>query len=105
MFHLNDSSIPFITADKSLICIGMQFYNSNGVLNTGTKNCSGPADCTTDGEVGYVATAAAPVALATNLNPSDIRIGKIIGGVTGSYSAPSSPDLCTATPHSLYRRK
>ena len=37
VFHLNDSSIPLITADKSLICMGMQFYNANGVLTTGTK--------------------------------------------------------------------
>ena len=89
VFHLNDSSIPLITADKSLICLGMQFYNANGVLTTGTKNCSGPADCTTDGEVGCVATSAVPGALATNLSPGDIRSGQTIGGVTGNLVLPS----------------
>ena len=106
VFHLNDSSIPLITADKSLICMGMQFYDANGVLTTGTKNCSGPADCTTDGEVGCVATAAVPGALATNLNPADIRNGQTIGGVTGSFSGAgalancdgSSVHNCTANP-------
>ena len=79
MFHLNDSSIPLFSGDASFICSGMQFYDANGVLTTGTKNCSGPADCTTDGEIGCVATAAVPGALATNLNPADIKTGKIMG--------------------------
>ena len=57
VFHLNDSSIPLYYSDKCIFnLLGMQFYNANGVLTTGTKNCSGPADCTTDGEVGCVAT-------------------------------------------------
>ena len=69
--------------------MGMQFYNANGVLTTGTKNCTGPADCTTDGEVGCVATSAVPGALATNLSPGDIRSGQTIGGVTGNLVLPS----------------
>ena len=40
VFHLNDPSIPLITADKSLICSSMQFYNANGDLTTGTKLCA-----------------------------------------------------------------
>ena len=82
---------PLFSGDASFICSGMQFYNANGVLTTGTKNCSGPADCTTDGEVGCVATATVPGALATNLNPADIRNGQTIGGVTGSFSGVRLP--------------
>ena len=106
VFHLNDPSIPLFSGDASFICSGMQFYNANGVLTTGTKNCSGPADCTTDGEVGCVATSAVPGVLATNLNPADIRNGQTIGGVTGSFSGAgalancdgSSVHNCTANP-------
>ena len=106
VFHLNDPSIPLFSGDASFLCSGMQFYNANGVLTTGTKNCSGPADCTTDGEVGCVATSAVPGALATNLNPADIRNGQTIGGVTGSFSGAgalancdgSSVHNCTANP-------
>ena len=39
VFHLNDPSIPLITADKSLICSSMQFYNVNGDLTTGKVMC------------------------------------------------------------------
>ena len=106
VFHLNDPSIPLFSGDASFICSSMQFYNANGVLTTGTKNCSGPSDCTTDGEVGCVATATVPGVLATNLNPADIRNGQTIGGVTGSFSGAgalancdgSSVHNCTANP-------
>ena len=107
MFHLNDSSIPLFSGNLLFSVGGMQFYNANGGLTTGqTKNCSGPADCTTDGEVGCVATSAVPGALATNLNPADIRNGQTIGGVTGSFSGAgalancdgSSVHNCTANP-------
>ena len=80
VFHLNDSSIPLFSGNASLICSGMQFYNASGILTTGTKNCSGPTDCTTDGEVGCVANASAPAALTGNLVPGDIRSGQTIGG-------------------------
>ena len=106
VFYLNDPSIPIYSGSASRMCSNEQFYNANGVLTTGTKNCSGPADCTTDGEVGCVATSAVPGALATNLNPADIRNGQTIGGVTGSFSGAgarpncdgSRVDDCTANP-------
>ena len=106
VFHLNDPSIPLFSGSSSFICSGTQFYNASGILTTGTKNCSGPADCVADGEVGCITNASAPAALTENLNPGDIRNGRTIGGVVGSYSGSgrrpdcdgSRVDDCTANP-------
>ena len=66
VFHLNDPGIPLITADKSLICTSMQFYNASGELTAGTKLCASDD---------------------ANFKAENIKIGISVAGVTGTYSA------------------
>ncbi len=82
---------PVFSQDKSKICSDIKFYDLNGALQTGTRNCSGTvvADCNSDGEVGCKTTNAVKAAVVAQIAPADLKAGKSIAGVVGTATLES----------------
>ena len=89
--YTND--LPIMTFSVSQVCSGITYYDITGNVQTGTKSCGPPADCTSNGAVGCVTTASYKSADFTTILPSNIKRGVGIGGVTGNYPSATSPLL------------
>ena len=76
---------PVSTLKPSSVCAGVQFYDGNGTLQTGTLNCTIPPNCTADGATGCVTTSTYPSALATGL-AAKVLAGNTVAGVTGAIA-------------------
>ncbi len=60
------ADFPIITASPQDICAGLKFYDKNGDMQTGSKNCSGPD--------------------LTGLTPAVLKAGVAVAGVTGIFA-------------------
>jgi hypothetical protein len=124
LFYSGNSDYPIITKSDDEVCSGETFYNSEGLLRTGTKSCSGPdlstltpdklqagftvagvtgtlaypANCAVDGEVGCVTTAAVKAAVVAGL-ASKVLSGQTVASVSGAVANCASPisQNCYAT--------
>lgn len=81
-----------ISADKSKICNDVQFYNAQGVLQTGERDCKATIPtCSADSELGCKTTNTYKAAQTSNLTPGNVAVGASISGVTGAYPSVSYP--------------
>ena len=87
--YTND--LPIMTFSVSQVCSGITYYDITGNVQTGTKSCGPPADCTSNAAVGCVTTASYKSADFTTILASNIKRGVGIGGVTGNYPSATSP--------------
>ena len=87
--YTND--LPIMSVAASEVCSGITYYDITGNVQTGTKSCGPPADCTSNGAVGCVTTASYKSADFTTILASNIKRGVGIGGVTGNYPSATSP--------------
>lgn len=86
---------PVITAPVSLVCKPLQFYDANGELQTGTRDCEKSVpDCQADGATDCVSNAIYPAIDKRLISANKILVGTSIAGVSGS--AIPAPPLCTA---------
>ncbi len=114
--------LPFITLPATSVCDGTKFYDANGQIQTGSRNCAQPdlslltaanirsgvtingvtgtaaapaaaANCASDGATGCLATAAYPAAAATGL-AAKVVSGQTVAGIPGTAAA--SPSMCAA---------
>lgn len=86
------SDLPIMTQLESEVCSGIKYYDGTGALKTGTKSCSGPAACSSNGQIGCVTTTTYKAADLANLNAANIKSGVPIAGVNGTYSVPALAD-------------
>ncbi len=90
------SSYPVITLPPAEVCSTQSYYDMNGALQTGSKNCAAPAvvTCAGDGATGCVATADYPAVDLTRLSPGVIKSGVTIAGIAGTamVSSPCAND-------------
>lgn len=110
-----DDGIPIITADPSLICSTVTFYNAKGEKTNGTKNCgqlatssssSGsscptttPVSCTQEGQNSCLTNDSFVVVEKSKLTSGNVKAGVILGGVTGAYPSATYPlSANTSTP-------
>lgn len=80
----SDLGAPVITEEPSEVCAGKKYYDINGVLQTGSKNCAGPSACKANGEIGCVTTSTFKAADLSALTPANILSGVTVAGVTGT---------------------
>lgn len=85
---------PISTKPASEICSGEKFYDASGVLTEGTRACSPPPDCASDGATGCVTTSAFRAADAAVAIPGNIRLGATVAGVAGAV-VPSAADCAS----------
>lgn len=99
---------PILTLTEDKVCEGLAYYDMNGEAKEGRKDCSQPAACSTDGEVGCVTTVQFKAVDVTKLIPANIRIGVPIAGTVGAFPSAQHPlpgavgsvaDLTEATFH------
>ena len=96
LYYLGSANdYPIINLLPAAVCSGQQYYDENGTLQIGTKNCGAPATCTSDGEIGCLTDSSFPAVDVTSVVSSKIVIGQSILGVAGSASAEVHSD-CTA---------
>lgn len=92
MFYAGGSAdLPVITEAESEVCSGKQYYDANGVVRTGSKSCvsgSSYAACSSDGQTGCITTSSYPAANKAAISSWDLRLGKTIAGVSGSFDLP-----------------
>lgn len=103
MYGASQTDFPINTAATSDVCIGLKFYDLQGVLREGAKDCSAqivqapagttPANCSADGQVGCVTTSAFVAVDTANLAPK-IAQGQTAGGIAGTAGV--RPPDCTA---------
>lgn len=92
MFYAGSSSdLPIITEAESEVCSGKQYYDAQGVVRTGSKDCDSTpgtayANCSSDGQTDCIATTSFPAANKSQFSTWDIRSGATIAGVSGSIS-------------------
>ncbi|HYX35930.1 MAG TPA: hypothetical protein VE954_22750 [Oligoflexus sp.] len=85
------SDFPLMTAAVSDVCAGQRFYDANGDLLEGTKNCSGVSGipvCTGDGQINCATSASYPAALLSGL-AAKVVSGQTVAGITGTAAAES----------------
>ena len=90
------TDLPIITADPSLVCSGMTFYDAMGILQVGKRVCgssSGQPRCSSDGALGCITVTGFPSAQLSNITASSVVSGKTIAGVKGTAAV--SPDCTT----------
>ena len=88
------ADFPVSSKAVSEVCAGDKFYDSTGTLQTGTRNCTIPAACTTDGQAGCVSSASFPAAQAASL-ASKVLSGSTVAGVAGNVTLPSVSNVLT----------
>ena len=88
IYSLADDSYPLITADASTQCNDITFYNAEGKVTKGTRNCDTTSGSST-GENGGGASLD-----LSNLKPENIRLGVSVAGVDGTLVP--SPANCTS---------
>jgi hypothetical protein len=88
-----DDGIPIFTGDPSDMCSGSSFYDNQGVLRNGTRECGNTQTkpCAGSGDSDCIATAGTVAVLADELKPENIRVGSSIGGVLGAYPSAAYP--------------
>lgn len=93
LVYSGNGSYPVISEDKSKICSDVQFYDLNGTLQTGTRNCSGSslADCNQDGQVNCKAGGMFIAVDKSKLSSGNIRKNISIGNVVGEYPSSAYP--------------
>lgn len=92
-FNDGKSDYPIITKEPKDVCAGEQYYDAQGVLQLGERQCD-PVnnatavipDCSLDGQVNCRANTTYKSANTTSFTSADIKTGKTIGGVSGSLS-------------------
>ena len=93
IFDASKSDIPIYTGDAADVCSGRQFFDANGVLRVGTKDCNAGATtlsaCAEDGETDCIATAAFPAAQidGSHLDEKNVKNGVTIAGISGTLLA------------------
>jgi hypothetical protein len=86
LFALVEGDYPLITSDPATICNDVVFYNAEGEVKTGARDCQPqPEGATTENLDKAFASA--------ELKPENIRIGVYIGGVMGSLAP--APEPCS----------
>ncbi len=68
------------------ICSGVKYYDRNGSLQNGTRNCGtggSASGCNVDGQVGCMSTVDYPAVKLTALDPWHLRFGVTVAGVAG----------------------
>jgi hypothetical protein len=111
-----EDSVPLIMLDPLKVCKDIAYYNKDGVLTQGERECDGARDdeslkpqniragikigsvlgtlvatdtvCTKDGEIGCVTTETLPAISTQNLS-AKIILGETVAGVSGTASATS----------------
>ena len=87
------TSYPVITLPPAEVCSGQSYYDVNGTLQAGSKNCTATAaaPCASDGATGCMATPSYPAVDLTKLDPGVIKSGVTIAGVGGQFPSPNYP--------------
>ncbi len=80
--------VPVWIGEASQFCAGVQYRNGEGALTTGTRDCTVPANCASDGAVDCVTTSAYPAVDMAHAVATNIVSGTTIAGVSGSMTAP-----------------
>lgn len=85
---------PIITMNKEDVCQGITYYNSNGDILSGEKNCTGPAyvACSENGQNGCITSDTYKPLNITNIDTSKIVDGYSILDKLGTYQPPSYPN-------------
>lgn len=107
IFVLPDENHPLITADPNRVCSSDQFYNADGILSRGKKDCGGstnstdkaapaPSYCKQNGEIGCIATERFKALDYTELAASQIKKGVTVAGTTGTLQASVVPRKCSS---------
>ena len=86
VFYLADATVPLFSGSASEICREDSFYNAEGQLSQGTKNCSGYDECKENNETACVTTAKYRSFDPANLLAGNIKSGETINNVTGSLN-------------------
>ena len=100
VFAAGGADHPFSTKPASEVCLGEQYYDAAGGLQTGTRNCAGPSACTADGQTGCVASSSYPAALASGL-ASKVVSGQTVAGTTGTVTLPPASYVLTGTSYGI----
>jgi hypothetical protein len=83
------AAIPIFTGSAAAMCAGEKFYDANGDVQQGTKDCAqaapAPEPCRKDGAVGCLAGASFKAADTSAFAAADIRAGKTVAGVAGAF--------------------
>ncbi|MBM4253041.1 MAG: DUF1566 domain-containing protein [Deltaproteobacteria bacterium] len=80
------SDFPVTNMTPDLVCGGLKFYDGNGTLQVGTRNCGSggsASGCNVDGQVGCLSTADFPAIKIAALDPWNLRHGVTTAGVVG----------------------
>jgi len=79
-------SLPVITLPPAEVCSSQSYYDMNGALQTGSKNCAAPAVtyCTADGQPNCMVSGVFTAFNVSGFSPWDLRAGRSIAGVAGA---------------------
>lgn len=88
VYSPDSAKYPIIGELPAEVCSGKKYYNLNGELAEGTKNCSGTtlADCSSDGQTNCRAVSAFKAVDMANAVAANIKSGVTLAGIAGSYS-------------------
>ena len=80
------TSYPVITLPPAEVCSGQSYYDMNGALQAGSKNCAAPAVtyCTVDGQPNCMVSGVFTAFNVSGFSPWDLRAGRSIAGVAGA---------------------
>ena len=81
------TSYPVITLPRAEVCSGQSYYDMNGALQTGSKNCAATAVtyCIVDGQSECMVSGDfKAVNVISGFSPWDLRAGRSIAGVAGA---------------------
>ena len=88
------SDHPIMTELPAQICTAVQFYNAEGTLTQGTKNCTTGANCSSDSQTNCRTTTNYPAADISGI-ASKIISGNTIAGVAGTAPSAEAHIDCT----------
>lgn len=94
--HNKDDNIPMADASEGEVCAGKEFYDKQGDLRTGSKNCGKPA-CTGGNQQDCTATSEFPALNSKTIPWSQVLPSQTIFGTNGQAPAiPSTWTPCSA---------
>ncbi len=94
MYNGSATDYPVYAALPADICSPTKFYDAQGSLQTGTRNCTIPPTCTADGQSGCVTTTQY-LSADTNGLAAKIASGMTVAGITGIAGVESHSNCTT----------
>ncbi len=99
VFVADKLDYPFITEAPAEVCAGKEYYDADGVKQTGTKDCDGdvavaPEVCDADGETDCLVSGDFKAADTGAFADSDVRDGVTVAGIAGTLTG--APAGCSS---------